>query len=758
MDRLISPVRMSMLAAAILLIGGGSALVYRAVAELLASRNLVDHTHLVMSTADELFSNVARGAASANTFAVTGDEADLTSQRSASSRITDLITELRFLLADSPAQQKRLDDLSDLVRYWIESQSVVIETIRLNSASTDETIKNIRRAIFFREKIGNALAAISDEEQRLLRLRDEVAERDANQILSIVGVTTAGSIASIGILFALVLRESRRRSRALDALRELNAQMDARVRERTTELSGAVDALQTEIGMRRRSEAAEHVTRNMLEAVIDASPIAIICVSTDRTVLIWSRAAEQIFGYSRDEAIGRKYMLVPPGHEAEFDALFERALAGETLRDIEVRRQRKDGTYVDISFDGAVMRDGTGTRGVAYALTDVTRRKSVEQQLRQAQKMEAVGNLTGGMAHDFNNLLSIIIGNIDLLLGREAQDAETAELAREALDAALRGADLTQRLLAFARRQPLQPERVDVNALVAGIATLLRRTLGDDIELSVSEGADIWPVVVDPAQLESGLVNLANNARDAMPDGGMLRIATDNRTLDDDYVSLNPGVTPGEYAMIEVSDSGSGIAPDALGHIFEPFFTTKSPGKGTGLGLSMVFGFLKQSGGHVGVYSELGVGTTFRLYLPRAAADTKAPAPRLEPSVHGGSETILLVEDNEALRRVAARQLRKLGYRLVLADDGPSALRILEDTPVDLLFSDVVMPGGISGFELARTVLARWPDTRVLLASGFPEARHERGNALPPDVRLLTKPYRKEELARRLREALDGRG
>lgn len=514
--------------------------------------------------------------------------------------------------------------------------------------------------------------------------------------------------------------------------------------------------LSEDITERKLLEQAQREAKDTLSAVIDACPVAIICVSLDRTVLVWSRAAEQIFGFTSDEAVGRPYELVPPGYQDEFDRLFERALAGETLRDIRVQRSRKDGSLIDVSFDGAAMFDSGGVRGVAYALTDITQRKSVEMQLRQAQKMEAVGNLTGGLAHDFNNLLSIIIGNLDLMRERQNVDVESDELAREALDAALRGAELTRRLLAFARRQPLQPDRIDVNDLTAGIGKLLSRTLGDDIEITFGQSDQVWPVLADPAQLEASLLNIVNNARDAMPKGGKLVISTRNRTLDKDYAALHTGLVPGDYAMIEVSDNGSGIPPEVASQIFEPFFTTKEQSKGTGLGLSMVFGFMKQSGGHINVYSEVGVGTTFRLYLPRAFASEETAEKSSEVTiVLGGPETVLVVEDNASLRRVVARQLKELGYKFLEAEDGPTALKILESETVDLLFTDIVMPGGMSGYDLARTALVRWPAMKALLTSGFPEAKLNGNGAPPVNIRLLIKPYRKEDLARMLREVLD---
>jgi len=363
------------------------------------------------------------------------------------------------------------------------------------------------------------------------------------------------------------------------------------------------------------------------------------------------------------------------------------------------------------------------------------------------------------MAHDFNNMLGVIIGNIDLLreIRKDDADADLDELAREALDAAFRGADLTRRLLAFARQQPLRPQRVDVNELVSGITRLLSRTLGEDIEISLDLSTELWPVVVDPAQLEASLTNLATNARDAMPHGGRLMVVTSNRHLDADYAAQHAEVVPGGYVVIEVSDTGTGMAQAVINRIFEPFFTTKSRDKGTGLGLSMVFGFIKQSGGHISVYSEPGIGTTFRLFLPRATEHVsiveEITAP---PLVHGRGETVLVVEDNAALRRVVMRQLGELGYRVLEAANAAAGLRLMEKESIDLLLTDIVMPGGTDGRELARRARQRWPSIKVVFTSGFSEMRLN-GDAglLSSCMPLLSKPYRKEELASAAREALD---
>ncbi len=415
---------------------------------------------------------------------------------------------------------------------------------------------------------------------------------------------------------------------------------------------------------------------------------------------------------------------------------------------------------LESSLRAATAQAVTQAEEIRAAYAEVKReamqRQQTEEQLRQSQKMEAIGQLTGGMAHDFNNLLSVIIGNLDLLLSEKENDPTTQELAGHTLEAALRGADLIRRLLAFARRQPLQPRRVDANELVRKLATLMQRMLGEHIKVELDLSGDVWPVIVDPAQLETSLANLATNARDAMPQGGRLRIATANRYLDEDYAARYAEVIVGDYAMIEVTDSGMGIPSHLIGRIFEPFFTTKAQGKGTGLGLAMVFGFIKQSGGHINVYSEEGMGTTFRLYVPRALDEAQEPdAVPEKTAAIGKGEAVLIAEDNAEVRRVAAMQLTSLGYRVLEAGDVSAALKALESNQVDLMLTDIIMPGGRSGYDLAHAALARWPALRIVLTSGFPDAMGKDEPAMAK-LPMLNKPYRKDDLARALRLALEG--
>ena len=410
-----------------------------------------------------------------------------------------------------------------------------------------------------------------------------------------------------------------------------------------------------------------------------------------------------------------------------------------------------------IALGVAMRRAKSESQAVGRLRDEIQNRERTQEQLRQSQKMEAIGNLTGGMAHDFNNGLCAIILNLDLLGRMIKTNPAATEVCDHARDAALHCADLICRLLAFARREPLNPRHIEVNVLVESIAKLLSRTLGEDIALKLHLGTALWPVAVDPAEFEAALVNLATNARDAMQRGGRLDIATKTANLDVQYAARHPEAKPGEYVAIEVSDTGSGIAPEIVGRIFEPFFTTKELGRGTGLGLSMVFGFVKQSGGHLTVYSEPGLGSTFRIYLPRAKVDdTRAAAPANWQPVVGGDEAVLLVEDNALLRRATMQQLVQLGYRVLEAEHAAAALAILTNgAVVDLLFTDVVMPGTMDGLDLGQHAARLRPGLKVLLTSGFPSVRSASERLTSCPFSLLNKPYDHDELARTVREILD---
>jgi signal transduction histidine kinase len=388
---------------------------------------------------------------------------------------------------------------------------------------------------------------------------------------------------------------------------------------------------------------------------------------------------------------------------------------------------------------------------------EAERRDMAEQALRQSQKMEAVGQLTGGVAHDFNNLLTIIIGNLGIAK-RGVVEARAERALNNALVGAERAAQLTQRLLAFSRRQPLNPRLIDVNKLVVSISDLLTRTLGENIALETVSGAGLWKVEADASELESTLLNLALNARDAMPEGGKLTIEISNAYLDDEYCRHHEGIQPGQYVLIAVTDSGAGMSRETIDHAFEPFFTTKEAGKGTGLGLSQVYGFMKQSGGHVKIYSEPGEGTTIKLYLPRREGDeADISSDSSEGSDHGQGETILIVEDDDGVRQYAAEILRDLNYQIIEAKDSATALRLLDaEKQFDLLLTDVVLPGK-NGRELADEVERKRPEVKIIFMTGYSRNAIVHHGRLDAGTELIPKPLIERSLARKIRQVLDGR-
>jgi PAS domain S-box-containing protein len=460
-----------------------------------------------------------------------------------------------------------------------------------------------------------------------------------------------------------------------------------------------------------------------------------------------------------EQIVGRPMLdrLHPGDRQRVENRLREIAGSAKPCPRLEARLIRFDGATIDVEASIAPI-DGRASGEFLVVLRDVTERKILEQELRQAQKMEALGQLTGGVAHDFNNLLAVITGNLEIA-EEHAQGVPGLDRAvARAMTAAEIGADLTQRLLAFARRRPLQPQLLDVNRLVQDMRDLLRRSLGEDIEIEIVACPDLWPAKVDRGQLENSLINLAVNGRDAMPDGGKLTIETANVYLDSDYARRNPGVSPGQYVLIEITDTGVGMDADIAERAFEPFFTTKDLDHGSGLGLSMIYGFAKQSGGHVKIFSAANHGTSVWLCLPRADAAEPtgvAAAPTLR--LPRGNETILVVEDNESVREVVVTHLAGLGYRVVSAEDGPSAVRSLASLDrLDLLFTDLVMPNGMSGRQLAEEVMRQRPGTRVLFTSGYPNWSDKRALEFAPDVPVLQKPYKKKQLAENVRAVLDG--
>ncbi|MBI1211124.1 MAG: PAS domain S-box protein [Alphaproteobacteria bacterium] len=500
----------------------------------------------------------------------------------------------------------------------------------------------------------------------------------------------------------------------------------------------------TDIHDQRVTEEKANRLAVRLLATLESITDAFVTLDRDWRVTYMNKEAERLLRVSRKDLLGQIVWDHFEGAEA-FKAQFQRAV--EENRMIEFEEP-----YAPLEL-WVEARAHPSEEGLAIYFRDVTERRELQSRLRQSQRLEAVGQLTGGIAHDFNNLLTVIMGNAETLMER-LSDPPIRKLAEMTMSAAERGSELTNRLLAFARRQTLDPKAVDVNALVESMDGLLRRTLGEHVEIVTAPRADLWPAFVDAAQLEAALLNLCINARDAMPDGGKLTIEAANVALDDTYARGHEEVAPGNYVMIAVSDTGCGMSPGVVARAFEPFFTTKEVGKGTGLGLSMVHGFVKQSGGHVKIYTEVGHGTTVKLYVPRATGSSAGAESGTGQTIEGGSERVLLVEDDDQVRNHVTAQVAALGYQVVAVATASDALGVLDKESFDLLFTDVVIPGGMNGPQLAREALRRAPDMRVLFTSGYTENAIMHHGRLDPGVLLLNKPYRRIDLAVKIRQAL----
>jgi PAS domain S-box-containing protein len=513
---------------------------------------------------------------------------------------------------------------------------------------------------------------------------------------------------------------------------------------------------------RERTERALRESAARLRAVVDTAVDGVILIDARGNVLMFNPACEKLFHYAAGEVIGKNVkILMPASYRAEHDGYIKnyRETGHPKIIGIgrEVTGQRKDGTTfpMDLSVGEAKQEGESIFVGIIHDLTD---RKRTEEQLVQAQKMEMVGQLSGGIAHDFNNLLTVIVGNAEFLGDQLKSREDLRRLADDIGRAGERGAELTQRLLAFSRRQTLRPIAIDCNELLGSVHKLLSRTLREDIEINTAFEAGLHPAYADSGQLESAILNLSLNAQDAMTSGGRLSITTANASLDGQYQSLHPEVRPGEYVLIAVTDNGEGMPKSVLDRVFEPFFTTKEVGKGSGLGLSMVYGFIKQSNGHVSIYSEPGLGTTVRMYLPALMSKVLEEPARSRvkhDDAPSGREAVLVVEDDPFVRSHAIRSLESLGYLVTAAVDGNDALQKLgTDIHIDVLFTDIVMPGGFNGWELAERARQTRPDLRVLLTSGYALETLITHKRLRDHDAILTKPYRKVELARRLRDVL----
>ena len=723
--------------AALLLIVAAALFSFYATNRLIALSARAEQSQEVLAELNKFMSDLQGVETGARGYLITGNRNFLAPYQSGVHAAAETLARLRRLAGGDRALQARLDRMEalSLRRVQIARNAVTARSSGTEPGALAGTMERGKAAM---DEVRNEVSATFAGEQAEHRAHELSVGRLALFANLAMAAAVALSLAVILWLYRVRGRDVERRRRAEAELKALNAELEGRIEARTLDVA--------------RSHA-------LLHAVIENMPDALVLKDARdefRYVLV-NRAGEQLMGRPREEIMGRvDHELFPPDQAEMFVAEDRDVMASGQPRLCQER--------LLTTLEGVRLIDTNkvpilnGAPGFLLGIVrDVTEQKAVENQLRQSQRMHAVGRLTGGIAHDFNNILAIILGNIDLLREQLEDGSEPAEMADEALAAATHGAELVRRLLAFARMQHLDPSAVDLNARLPAITNLLKRTLGEAIRIRLKPGEGLWPALVDPSQVDDALVNLAINARDAMPHGGSLIIETGNEVLDEDYAVHHLEVAPGDYVMLAVSDSGTGMAPNVIARAFEPFFTTKSEGRGTGLGLSQVYGWVKQSGGHIKIYSELGHGTTVKLYLPRADAPREtAPAPAEEGDAKAGHETVLVVEDNPRVRATVLRQLADLGYATLQAEDGESALDVVRSpTRFDLLLTDVVMPGGMTGYDLADQARLLRPELKILFTSGYTElaaSSGQTGRAGP----LLSKPYRKRDLGLAVRAVLDG--
>jgi PAS domain S-box-containing protein len=693
------------------------------------NREQVIHAVAVVQASRELEREVAMAERAQRGYLITDDRAYLKSYDAAVQGTPALLARLKQLVAEDPAQQRRVQGLERQVEARLAGLRETLEIRQRDGMEAARHGPQVAAGAQAMAAIEESIGAMVAAENALLSQRMEGAAAGLRG--QTVATSTAAVLAIVALVFGLWLARYAT-SRFILVDRE-----------------------------RRESEA---VFRHLVEGVSD---YAIFMLDPQGRVATWNRGAERIKGYTAGEIIGKPFSVfyTPQDQEAGVPARALETAEREGRYVAEGWRVRKDGSRFFASVAINAIRDRSGElSGFAKITRDYTERLEQQQaldkartQLAQAQKMEALGRMSGGIAHDFNNLLHVISNGLGVLersiRGADVPTLRILEMIRRSVES---GTTMIQRLLAFSRHQPLEPSVVEPNKLVADMRALLSHAVGGNVSQETVLGGGVWPVSVDPNQLELAILNLAANARDAMPKGGKLTLETSNAFLDEAYAASHQDVAVGQYVMIAVSDTGTGMPPDVVARAFEPFFTTKAEGEGTGLGLSQVYGFIKQSGGHVAIYSEPGQGTTVKLYLPRSQSPASRPPPPIAPRAEDATgKTILVVDDHVDALLLAAQTLRDLGYTVLEANDASAALEMLEREPrVDLLFTDVALGDGMNGRELAREITKRRPGINVLFTTAFTRNAIIHHGRLDPDVELLAKPFSQSDLANKVRRIL----
>src|SRR5579859_8028 len=684
-----------------------------------AARDAARHSRIIVDAIQDLRSAIQQAESGQRGYLLTGRDEYLAPYRTAVSDVTVLQGRLSQLVGAEPTQEKRVEALAQVIQQKLSELAHTVELRTSYGADAAARVVDTDVGLQAMNRIMALMGVMQSEESA--RMEQGIVRADAAEAMtrwwSIGGTLFAILLLGVG---AWMLRQS---------FREL-ARAQGEARSLALHLQSSFDSLSQGIAVFDSDRRLVHRNDRFIQ-LLDLPPSLQAHGTGYQSLGHYLSSEDRPPFFETEEQIA----LAESGRSRRQPVVYERALGGRVF---EIRR--------------TPMPDG----GFVVTCTDLTDRVMAERTLREAQKMQAIGQLTGGVAHDFNNLLTVILGNLEAmqhLLGRDHPVAGRIETAARGAE---RGASLTRHLLAFARRQPLEPKPLNLRRLFTDMTGLLRRTLGEHIDVRVVETAGLWDVLADPAQVESAVLNLAINARDAMPSGGRLTIETANIVLDEGYVRRNAEVTAGDYVMIAVTDTGTGMTAEVIDRAFEPFFTTKESGQGTGLGLSMVFGFAKQSSGHVKIYSELGHGTSVKLYLPRVIGTSvqyeRAGAPVELPRT---SATILVVEDDDAVREVVGLHLRDFGYQVIEAADGTEALKRAEEAgSLDMVLTDVVLPGEMRGKELVRQLTDLIPGLKVLFMSGYTENAIVHHGKLDDGVHLLSKPFKRDQLARKVAEVL----
>ncbi|HEY1709264.1 MAG TPA: CHASE3 domain-containing protein [Rhizomicrobium sp.] len=674
---------------------------------------LVLHTYRAMDQIQQILSDVQDAETGARGYLITHDPAYLTPYRAGTTRVHGDLEVFARLTSDNPVQQERAGRLGELIRDRLDTLQKSLGYAPAQSGVAPDLLASMNSGKDAMDKVRAQISGGVSEERRLLeerlRSRRQAENNEINTALA------AAAVAFLILLIAAVLLVSN------------NARLAQTEEERTRQ-------------------------RNILQATLDNVRDGVAVFDQNGGLVAFNQTFFRFLDFPDDMAVLGELLT-------KFQAI-DRNRAQAVFEELPTATGEPEDGYQRVSLGNRaldVYRNVVPGGGFLVAAMDVTARVRAEDEVRQSQKMEAIGHLTGGVAHDFNNLLQIISANLDLASADLRGNAKAAQRLQNAVGAVERGSRLTGQLLAFARRQALVPRTLNLGRLVPSMTDLLRRTLGERIEIESIVAGGLWNTSIDANQLENAVINLAINARDAMPDGGKLTIEAANAFLDDNYAAGHAEVVPGQYVLLAVSDTGHGMPPEIAARVFEPFFTTKAEGQGTGLGLSQVYGFVKQSGGHIKIYSEVGHGTTIKLYLPRTRKAEEDLGHVAAAPVAGGDETLLVVEDDEGVRAAVVDMLSELGYNVLKAHNAEDALTVLRSgIRIDLLFTDVVMPGPVPTRELARRAQEMQPGIAILFTSGYTQNAIVHNGKLDDDVFLLSKPYRRDDLARKLRSMLDG--